>query len=79
MLAKSAAGLTNPEKQDSSKREKSQFKNMLSIHLASGFLGDAEENNDHRNELINDLRLMRDPDVTDYIKIIQGHTISCVG
>jgi len=79
MLAKSAAGLTNPEKQDSSKREKSQFKNMLSIHLASGFLGDAEENNDHRNELINDLRLMRDPDVAEYIKIIQGHTISCVG
>merc|ERR1712118_89813 len=34
MLARGAGGLSSMEKQ-SSKREKSQFKNMLSIHLAS--------------------------------------------
>lgn len=79
ILARGAEGLHDEEAGQNIMDEKRRFKNMLANALASGFLGDQPDNEVHRETLMKDLRIMRDPDVTDYISIIQGHTISCVG
>jgi hypothetical protein len=79
MLARGAGGLSSMEAEQRNTDEKRRFKHMLSVALASGFLGDAPGNEEQKETLMQDLRIMRDPDVTDYIKVIQGHTISCVG
>jgi len=79
ILVKGKEGMHDEEAGQRNKEEKRRFKTMLANALACGFLGDHPDNAVHKETLMQDLRIMRDPDVTDYIKIIQGHTISCVG
>lgn len=79
IMAQRAEGLIEKDAEEDNKKKRRRFKDMISQTLASGILGDNPENERHRAVLLKDLEMMRDPDVPEYIDIIQGHTTSCIG